>query len=325
MSMKFGLVGLPNVGKSTIFNLIAGQEIARASNFPFCTIDPNTAITQVIDEKIKRLGEISKSAQVIYPRLECVDIAGLVKGASEGAGLGNKFLSHIRQVDLILHVVRCFEDADIQHVNNKVDPEADSSLIGDELLLADIDMCEKLLENKKASKLYTPDQLKTLNKAMQLLSKSIPIRKEINSFTPDEVKFINEKGLITAKPMLYVANVDSLEAELKANFDAPVIKINPMEPEGSIDYLIRMSYKELGLVTFYTTGPAESRGWSVKVGSPAKEAAGVIHSDFKKKFIAASVVKYEDFISQGKAAKPRIEGANYLMQDGDICEFRIGR
>jgi ribosome-binding ATPase len=323
--MKFGLVGLPNVGKSTIFNLIVGQELARASNFPFCTIDPNSAITQVMDEKIQKLGEISKSEKLVFPRLECVDIAGLVKGASQGAGLGNQFLSHIRQVDLILHVVRFFEDPDIQHVNNKVDPISDSSLINDELMIADIDMCEKILGNKKASKLYTPQQIKAMEKAMEVLNRSVPIRREKNLFTQDELKFINERGLITAKPMLYVANVDSYDEKSLGKFDSSIIKINPMDPAGSIDYLIGMSYKELGLITFYTTGPTESRGWSVKLGSQAKKAAGVIHSDFEKKFIAASVIKYDDFIDRSKSIKPRIEGANYLIQDGDICEFRVGR
>lgn len=326
--MKFGLVGLPNVGKSTIFNRIVGQEIAKASNFPFCTISPNSATAYVMDEKIKKLGEMSKSNNLVFPRLECVDIAGLVRGASSGAGLGNQFLSHIRQVDLILHILRCFPDDGIQHVDGRVNPIEDADLINTELILADIDLCSKILANRKTAKLYSNSQIMSLEKAMKVLEKDKLIVDEISNFTQDDLKFIEERGLITAKPMLYVANIGeeidkSQIAELELRLRRPIVVIHPLGDQSEIDHLIQESYKALNLITFYTTGVTESRGWSILRGTNAKKASGAIHSDFEKKFIAASIIAYDDFVSG--ETKRRIEGAEYIVQDCDICEFRIGR
>lgn len=320
--MKFGLVGLPNVGKSTLFNRIVQQEIAEASNFPFCTIEPNVATVEVFDSRVEELSKISKSKKTVFSKLQCIDIAGLVKGASENVGLGNQFLENIRQVDLIIHVVRVFKDEDIQHVNEKVDPISDIDLINTELVLADLEMCKKIINHKKSSVLYTKIQLNATNKAIEILNEGQLLSGSIDSFSQDEFKFLKSR-LLTAKPMLYLANVDE-ESDLEPLKNVIKEEIIPFNPfEGDIQTILSASFKKLNLITFYTTGNDESRAWSIVNGSNARKASGEIHSDFEEKFIRASVIGYEDFIAGRKNYK--IEGAEYIVKDGDICEFRIGR
>jgi ribosome-binding ATPase len=323
--MKLGLVGLPNVGKSTLFNKILGQEIAKASNFPFCTIEPNSAFAEVIDDQLTHLGEISASERVVYPRLECVDIAGLVKGASEGAGLGNKFLSNIRQVDLILHVIRCFNDDNIIHVNNKVDPIEDAKLIEMELILSDIDMCDKILSNRKFLSTFSKNEVATLEKAFALLKKDLFLRSQIDKFTEDEIKFIKDRGFITIRPMLYVANGSSNEdvESLKSQLGHEVVAIDASsESYDDVKNLVNVCHENLGLITFYTTGKKETRGWSIKKGVSAKKASAAIHTDFEKKFVAVKVSKYKDYILD--KTQYETKGKDYIVQHADICDFKIG-
>jgi ribosome-binding ATPase YchF (GTP1/OBG family) len=310
------------VGKSTIFNKIVQQEIAQASNFPFCTIEPNIATIEVFDERVKELARISKSKKTVFSKLQCIDIAGLVKGASENVGLGNQFLENIRQVNLIIHVVRLFKDDDIQHINQKVDPVSDLELINTELILSDIEMCKKILNHKKSAILYSKTQLLATIKAADVLNQGILVSKSQDSFTQEEFKFL-KYTLLTAKPMLYLANVDN-ESDLKSLRSIVTEEIIPLDPiHGEIQEILLASYKKLDLISFYTTGGDESRAWSVVKGSTARKASGQIHSDFEEKFIRASVISYEDFVVGRK--NYRIEGAEYIIRDGDICEFRIGR
>ena len=320
--LRFGLIGLPNVGKSTIFNRLVQQELAQASNFPFCTIEPNIATVPVLDTKVEELGTISKSKNIVFSKLQCIDIAGLVKGASNNVGLGNQFLENIRQVDLMLQVVRLFEDTNIQHVHDKIDPISDIDLINTELILTDIDMCGKLLNHKKSTLLYTKTQREAVTKALKFLESGHLLSKYYDSFSQDELKFLKHK-LLTIKPMVYLANgePDDKFRSLQEQMGEDLLLFDPFD--GDIHILLAQCYKKLDLISFYTTGPDESRSWSIMRGTKARKAAGEIHSDFEEKFIRALVISYEDFI--GGARNYRVEGSDYIVQDSDICEFKVGR
>jgi len=361
MGFKCGIVGLPNVGKSTTFNALSNAN-AESSNFPFCTIDPNVGIATVKDERLYKLAKLVKPKKITPPVVEFVDIAGLVKGASEGAGLGNKFLSHIRDVQVIVHVVRCFNDEDIVHTMGDVDPQRDIEVIDLELMISDIQTVEnrmtKLQKQAKSGDKKSKEELKTLEQFKQLLEEGKPLRKL--DLTESEKKIIRELRLLSAKPVIYVANVSEEDIngnnyskkveEIAKSENAPVIvlsskleeqigKLNENEKrefmemlgikESGLDRLARTGYEMLGLITFFTAGPKEVRGWTIKKGTTAKEAAGVIHSDIERGFIRAEVIKYEDYISCGgeKDAKEKglmhLEGKDYVMQDGDVVYFRF--
>lgn len=350
MSFNCGIVGLPNVGKSTLFNSILNVEKAISENYPFCTIDPNIGRVPVPDKRIKNVANITGSKELIYNLLEIVDIAGLVKGASKGEGLGNKFLAHIKDVDAILHVVRCFRNIDIQHVNNIVDPLDDIEVINLELLLADIQIVESVVKKAKENK-------GDLEIILQKLNDGIPARNFIGEFNQEITKSLN---LITSKPMLYVCNVEDSDVKdgndltelvknkarndgqeviiISAKFESDLIGLSDDEKiemlriinleESGLDMLILTGYKLLNLITFFTTGPKETRAWTITRGSTAPEAAAKIHSDFQKHFIKASVISYDDYVLYNgesgckNAGKSKIEGKEYIVQDGDIIEFK---
>ena len=360
MSLKCGIVGLPNVGKSTLFNALTASNID-AENFPFCTIEPNHGIVELPDERLKEVSNISKSEKMIAATVEFVDIAGLVEGASKGEGLGNKFLGHIRETQAIIHVVRCFENDEITHVNNKIDPISDIEIIETELILSDIETLEKTKEkiNKKA-KSGNKDLLKDLSKIddlLNLLAKGESLKKFFENETDND--FLTSLGLLSAKPIIYVANLnEDIEAndglnrlkEKALETNSEVIEmcnqiefeISELENESRQEFiesvgldepglnkLIRSAFKILGLQTFFTSGPKESRAWVIKKGIKAPDAAGVIHTDFKKGFIRAETIAYKDFVQfngeQGAKGqgKWRSEGSDYEVEDGDIILFRF--
>ena len=353
MGFKCGIVGLPNVGKSTLFNAITASKNAEAANFPFCTIDPNVGVVDVPDDRLDILSKLSKSEKKIFTNITFVDIAGLVKGASKGEGLGNKFLSHIREVDAIIHLVRCFKSDKIQHVNNVIDPVADLETIQTEISLADIDLIEKKLEKNKKKDLSTKE-IDLLNKTLQMLGDG-----KIENIDLESSKFLARNGILSVKPKIIVCNVDEGSLVLgneytkkikdfykneKITFICADIEDQLTSLDGSekemfmkeiglektgLNKLIRAGYELLELDTFFTSGPKESRAWTIKKNTLAPKAAGVIHSDFEKNFIRAETVSCEDFIKYGSAekckekGKLRIEGKDYIVKDGDVLYFRV--
>ncbi len=364
MGFNCGIVGLPNVGKSTLFNALTATQAAQAANYPFCTIEPNTGRVAVPDARLDRIAAIGKSAKIIPTQLEFVDIAGLVKGASKGEGLGNQFLGNIRATDAILHVLRCFEDGDVTHVEGSVDPVRDAEIISTELMLADLESLEKQIENwRKRAKQGDKDALArvpVMESAIAVLSAGKPAR-TLTALTPDEKGLLDGLQLLTAKPVLYVCNVEEsaaatgnaqsqrVAAMAKAEGSSVVVisaaiesEVAQLAPEEQADYLasmdltepglnkvIREGYGLLGLLTFFTVGPKEARAWTVHKGAKAPQAAGVIHTDFERGFIRAETMAYDDFVALGgeaacrDAGKLRQEGKDYAVKDGDIFHFKF--
>ncbi len=355
MSFKCGIVGLPNVGKSTLFNALTNSSKAQAANFPFCTIDPNIGVVIVPDERLNNLAKISKSKKIINTTISFVDIAGLVKGASKGEGLGNKFLSHIREVDAIIHMIRCFDSNDIQNVNPSVDPVRDIEIIETEMMLADLESIQKRLE-KNNKKNVDEDQIKILEIAMDCINnnKSFDdLRTQFNK------KQLNQSGLLSLKPKIFVCNVDEQSVQNGNNYTQSFIdkygnnntlivsadienqineldrneKKNYMEmiglKETGLNKLIKKGYEILDLDTYFTSGPEETRAWTIEKNCTAPKAAGEIHTDFEKGFIRAETISYHDFISNDgwvnskNNGKMRLEGKDYIVKDGDVLNFRF--
>ena len=355
MSFKCGIVGLPNVGKSTLFNALTNSNKAQAENFPFCTIDPNIGVVAVPDFRLDNLAKISKSKKIINTTISFVDIAGLVKGASKGEGLGNKFLSHIREVDSIIHMIRCFDSTDIQNVNPNVDPIRDLEIIETEMMLADIESIQKRLE-KNNKKNIDKENIEILEKALDCINNSKDISVLNSQF---DKKKLNQSGLLSIKPKIFVCNVDeksitkgnnytkdfvnkygsentlivSADIENQINELKDTEKENYMEIIGlkstGLDMLIQKGYKILELETFFTSGPEETRAWTIQKNCTAPKAAGEIHTDFEKGFIRAETISYDDFVNNDgwvnskNNGKMRLEGKDYIVQDGDILNFRF--
>ena len=355
MGFKCGIVGLPNVGKSTLFNALTNSNKAQAANFPFCTIDPNIGVVPVPDTRLNNLAKVSKSKKIINTTISFVDIAGLVKGASKGEGLGNKFLSHIREVDAIIHMIRCFDSEDIQNVNPNVDPIRDLEIIETEMMLADLESIQKRLE-KNNKKNVDEEQLKILKIALDCINNNKDISILKNDF---DKKQLNLSGLLSLKPKIFVCNVDEQSVQNGNNYSEKFInkfgqentlvvsadienqinelevkeKKNYMEMIGlkktGLDMLIQKGYKILELDTYFTSGPEETRAWTIQKNCTAPQAAGEIHTDFEKGFIRAETISYEDFIANGgwvnskTNGKMRLEGKDYIVKDGDVLNFRF--
>ena len=363
MGFKCGIVGLPNVGKSTLFNALTETAAAQAANYPFCTIEPNVGEIGVPDLRLQKLAVLAKSEQIVPTRILFVDIAGLVKGASKGDGLGNQFLANIREVDAIIHVVRCFEDTDVTHVEDKIDPIDDIETIETELMLADLDSLEKrvdTLEKKaKGNDKEAKETLSLINRALALLREGKPAR--FVERKPEEEDLFHSLGLLTSMPVLYACNVDEASAATGNDFSRKVeerakqegavavvisAKIESeiaMLPSGEradylaavglketgLDRLVRAGYALLHLVTYFTAGPKETRAWTITQGTKAPKAAGVIHSDFERGFIRVETIGYNDYIAAGgeagarEAGTMRLEGKDYVVADGDVMHFRF--
>ena len=363
MGFKCGIVGLPNVGKSTLFNALTETAAAQAANYPFCTIEPNVGEVAVPDPRLDQLAKLAKSVEIVPTRLTFVDIAGLVRGASKGEGLGNQFLANIREVDAIAHVVRCFEDDDVTHVENRIDPIADIETIETELMLADLDSLERrvdALEKKaKGNDKEAKETLDLVTRALALLREGKPAR--MVERKPEEEQLFHSLGLLTSMPVLYVCNVEeasaatgndysrAVEARAKeegagavvisAKIEAEIAVLSREEraeylaavglAEPGLDRLIRAGYALLDLVTYFTAGPKESRAWTVTRGTRAPQAAGVIHTDFERGFIRAETISYQDYVTLGgeagarDAGKMRLEGKDYVVADGDVMHFRF--
>jgi ribosome-binding ATPase len=363
MGFNCGIVGLPNVGKSTLFNALTATQAAQAANYPFCTIEPNVGRVAVPDPRLDKLAGIASSAKIINTQLEFVDIAGLVKGASKGEGLGNQFLANIREVDAIAHVLRCFEDGDVTHVSGTVDPVRDAEIVETELMLADLDSLEKRLPNlekrAKGGDKEAAVEVPVVTKALAALRDGKPAREA--DLTNEERPVFHRLQLITAKPMMYVLNVDEASAatgnkhsaaaaEYASKRGMPSVVISAaieaevaqLAPDDQADYLDSLGLKETGLarvvhagyqlldlVTFFTVGPKEARAWTVRREARAPEAAGVIHTDFEKGFIRAETIAYDDYVTLNgeagarDAGKLRLEGKDYAVKDGDVFHFRF--
>jgi len=368
MGLSVGIVGLPNVGKSTLFNALLGAAQAAAANYPFCTIEPNVGVVPVPDPRLDRLSALFKPKKTTPTTLQFVDIAGLVAGASRGEGLGNQFLANIREVDAIAHVLRCFEDPDVVHVSGKVDPRGDKDVVDTELMLKDLEQVERRRERaqKDAKAPGKPGELAkhelaTLDKVKAGLEAGVPVR---GQKLGDEER-VHTAGLflLTAKPVLYIANVDESQlgkestdpailavkaladaegapmVEISGKVEAELVALSPAEAkeyldalglhEPGLDRLVHAAYRLLGLLTFFTVGEDECRAWTVRRGAHAPQAAGVIHSDFEKGFIKAEVVRYEDLVALGSehaarsVGKLRMEGKEYVVEDGDVMHFRF--
>ena len=362
MGFKCGIVGLPNVGKSTLFNALTQTAAAEAANYPFCTIEPNVGDVGVPDPRLDRLADVAKSAAAVPTRLTFVDIAGLVRGASKGEGLGNQFLAHIREVDAVAYVLRCFEDADVTHVEGRIDPVADAETVETELMLADLDSLERrrepLAKRAQVGDKEAKAQLVQIDRALELLRAGKPAR--LARVGAEEDRLWRQMQLLTAKPVLYVCNVEEAAiagnaltrkvqeratAEgagcvvISAKIEAELAGLEPEERAYYLEHLglrgpglnalIREGYRILDLITFFTAGPKQARAWTVTAGSKAPKAAGAIHTDFEKGFIRAETIAYADYVGLGgetpakQAGKMRLEGKEYVVQDGDVMLFRF--
>jgi len=357
--LSIGIVGLPNVGKSTLFNALTKSKQAEAQNYPFCTIEPNVGIVEVPDDRLQKLSDVSSSAKIIPTAIEFVDIAGLVKGASEGEGLGNKFLSHIREVDAIVQVVRAFEEGGITHVHDRVDPNDDADIINLELVLADWQSVSKRLENikkkaKGAAAKEAQKEIELLEKLYAHLEAGKPAR--VLEYTEDEEQILKELCLLTMKPMMYIVNMDDEKGKIQnqqnitieegvkhvyvsARLEAELAELDDAEAkeymvdlglnESGLDRIIVAGYELLDLITYFTSGEIETRAWTVKRDTVAPEAAGVIHTDFIKGFIKADVAEVGEFIENNgwpgvkEKGKMKLVGKDYLVQDGDVCYFHV--
>jgi GTP-binding protein YchF len=365
MGFKCGIVGLPNVGKSTLFNALTQTAAAQAANYPFCTIEPNVGEVSVPDERLEKIASIAKSQAIIPTRLTFVDIAGLVRGASKGEGLGNQFLANIREVDAIAYVLRCFEDDDVTHVEGRVDPIADAETVETELMLADLESLERrrpALEKKaKGQDKEAKAALLLIDAALKYLVEGKPARLALQDIPESEHRAFRQLQLLTAKPALYVCNVDEANAAtgnrysdavkerfggngsavviISAKIEAELAQLDEEErklylaelglTEPGLNRLIASGYRLLGLITYFTAGPKETRAWTITEGTAAPAAAGVIHSDFEKGFIRAETIAYADYAALGgeagakEAGKMRLEGKDYIVHDGDIMHFRF--
>jgi GTP-binding protein YchF len=362
MGFNCGIVGLPNVGKSTLFNALTQTAAAQAANYPFCTIEPNVGRVAVPDPRLDTLARIGKSAKIVPTSLEFVDIAGLVRGASKGEGLGNQFLANIREVDAIIHVLRCFEDPDITHVDGSIDPLRDAATVETELMLADLESLEKrvgaLAKRARGGDREAAAQLALIESLIPALQRGEPAR---SATPPGQEAAARALNLLTTKPVLYVCNVEESAAAtgnawsarvetmaeakgaaavvVSAAIEAEIAQLSPEEKgpflaslglaDSGLDRVIRAGYALLGLITFFTVGPKEARAWTIPQGTRAPQAAGVIHGDFERGFIAAETIAYDDFVACGgevpakEAGRMRVEGKDYVVRDGDVMLFRF--